>query len=187
MHLPFAGELQSWFICDPSWTFPLIHGTRWQFHGSTTGSTSHLSVCAVLSIFARVKANLPSLILAYAPTSCSGTCLWSTEGGGFIRGPCKLEKGRLGGENFLGFGAAEAHGGGGGVGANESHGGGGGVGADEAHGGGSAPTSHTGGGLAQRGCGVDEAHGGGGVGANAAHGGGGGLALTRRTGGGGWR
>ena len=138
MHLPFAARLQLWFICDPLWTFPLIHATRWQFHGSPTGSTSQLSVCALLSFCARVQPYLPTLILAYAPISCFGTCLWSTKGGrASLEGHAKGKKVVLEVRTFWGLALLRPTSRtGGGLALTRRTGGGGGLSANEAHGGG---------------------------------------------------
>ena len=110
---------------------PSIHATTWQFHGSTTGSTPQLSVCAALSICACVQPYLshtcvcPNVLLAYPPVVFRG-------GGGSLEGPARGKKAILGVKMVFGFGAAEAHWGGGlaltrrtgGVGADEEHGGG---------------------------------------------------------------
>ena len=73
-----------------------------QFHGSKTGSTSQPSVRSILSICARVQPYLSSLILVYAPPSCSGTRLRSTDGGGggSLNGRAKGKKSVLGVKNF---------------------------------------------------------------------------------------
>ena len=82
--------------------------------GSRTCNTSQPLVCGILSICARVLPYLTSLILVYTPSSCSGTRLRSTDGGGgFTKLPSKRGKRVFWGQkNFRGL-RGEAHGGGG--------------------------------------------------------------------------